>query len=342
MKSLVLKNTGRNFDFDLENHPIPNISKNEILVKVKATGVCFHDISIMLGILNRGVKNNCILGHEIAGEVVQIGDDVNNINLGDNIVSTLNSSCGDCSFCKKGLDYNCDRSRGYGHGINGGFTEYIALNEFNVVIVPSSVNIIDSAILACPIAVSIRGLKYVSKIKPKDKVLITGSGGGLGLHSALVSKYLGANVIALTTSTEKENKIRELTDSEVILLDEFDFSEIVMAMTDDLGVDLVVNTVGSLVFEQSIRSLSKYGEMLVFGEIEGVKASVNLAELIFRNITVNSSCGANKSDILEAIDLVDNGSIKPVVSKVFKLEEANKAFEKIIGKNTLGRVVLIP
>ena len=90
MKSLVLERAGRNFDFELENQAIPNISKNEILVKVKASGVCFHDISIMLGILRRGVKNDCVLGHEISGEVVQIGDDVNNINLGDNIVSTLN------------------------------------------------------------------------------------------------------------------------------------------------------------------------------------------------------------------------------------------------------------
>lgn len=342
MKSLVLKRAGRNFDFDLENQPIPNIAKNEILVKVKASGVCFHDISIMLGILRRGVKNDCVLGHEISGEVVQIGDDVNNINLGDNIVSTLNSSCGDCSFCKKGLDYNCNQSSGYGHGIDGGFTEYISLKEFNVLKVPSGINIIDSSILACPIAVSIRGLKYVSKIKPGYKVLITGSGGGLGLHSAMISKYLGAKVIALTTSTLKENKIRELTNSEVILLDGFDFSEIVMAMTDDLGVDLVVNTIGSLVFEQSIRSLSQHGKMLIFGEIEGVKASVNLAELIFRDISINSSCGANKSDILEAIELVDKGNLKPVVSEVFKLEEANKAFEKIIDKNTLGRVVLIP
>ena len=158
----------------------------------------------------------------------------------------------------------------------------------------------------------------------------------------MISKYLGAKVIALTTSTSKENKIRELTNSEVILLDEFDFSEIVMAMTDDLGVDLVVNTVGSLVFEQSIRSLSQHGKMLIFGEIEGVKASVNLAELIFRDISINSSCGANKSDISEAIELVHKGNLKPVVSEVFKLEEANKAFEKIIDKNTLGRVVLIP
>ncbi|MBN19011.1 MAG: hypothetical protein CL758_06025 [Chloroflexi bacterium] len=342
MKSLVLKKVGRNFEFDIENHPIPTISENEILVKVKATGVCFHDISIMLGILRRGVKNDCILGHEISGEVVQIGENVNNINLGDNIVSTLNSSCGNCNFCQKGLDYICYQSKGYGHGIDGGFTEYISLNEFNVLKIPSGVNIIDASILACPIAVSIRGLKYVSKIKPKDKVLITGSGGGLGLHSAIVSKYLGANVICLTTSIGKENKIRELTNSEVILLDEFDFSEIIMAMTDDLGVDLVVNTVGASVFERSIRSLNQFGTMLVFGEIEGAKTSVNLAELIFRNISINSSCGANKSDILEAINLVNTGQLKPVVSEVFKLEEANKAFDKIIDRHSLGRVVLTP
>ena len=342
MKSLVLKNVGRNFEFDLENHPMPIISKNEILVKIKSCGVCHHDIAIMQGKLRRGVKNNCILGHEISGEVVETGDQVNTIKVGDNIVSTLNSSCGDCVFCNKGLDYNCINSSGYGHGIDGGFREYMSLNVGNGLKVPSNINLIDSSILACPIAVSLRGLKYVSKIKPGFTVLITGSGGGVGLHSAKISKYLDTNVICLTTSVLKENKIRELTKSEVILVDDFDFSEIVMAMTDDLGVDLVVNTVGSFAFEQAIRSLKQYGKMLVLGEIKGINASINLAELIFRGISIESSCGANKSDILEVIELVNKGHIKPEVSETFKLEEANKAFEKIVNKNSLGRVVLIP
>ena len=133
MKSLILKEPGQSPDIRVFDIPEPILTSDGVIVKVAAVGLCHHDISVMDGTLRRGTKADVILGHEISGTVVDIGDDVSSVGMGDRVVTTLTSSCGVCAICRSGNDYLCKYGFGYGHGINGGFAEYIAVGEQNLI-----------------------------------------------------------------------------------------------------------------------------------------------------------------------------------------------------------------
>jgi NADPH:quinone reductase-like Zn-dependent oxidoreductase len=149
-------------------------------------------------------------------------------------------------------------------------------------------------------------------------------------------------VLAVTSSGGKVEALRSLGADEVVLAAGQDFSQEVLALTRDEGVDVVIDTVGSPLLPASLRSLAQYGRMVVLGEVTGGTASINLAELIFRDIRILGSSGTTKRHIREVAHLVGEGRLRPVVSHTFPLEEADEAFNLVARGKALGRVVLTP
>ena len=181
------------------------------------------------------------------------------------------------------------------------------------------------------------------RIQPGETTVVAGAGGGLGIHLAQAAVALGANVYAVTTSPGKIDGLDELRGVETILADgELDFSEIVMALTDDTGAQVVLNPVGSVLFNSCLSSLAQYGRMVVLGEVTGQAVRFNPAELLFRDATVVGSTGASPRHIRRAIELVASGAIRPVISQQFTFDEAADAVELMRAGKTFGRVALIP
>ena len=163
----------------------------------------------------------------------------------------------------------------------------------------------DAALLGCPIGVALRAVRDVARVQPGETALITGAGGGLGVHAAQIAAALGARTLAVTGSPEKIDLLENAAPCEVVLSDpELDFSEIALALTEDVGVDVAIDTVGSATFRSALRSLAQYGRMTLLGEIAGERVSLNLAEILFRDATITSSTGANPSDIRDAAAMV--------------------------------------
>ena len=242
MKALVLVEPGDEPSLTVKDVPDPTPGPRDVVIEVVAAGVCYHDVAVMQGVLRRGVKDDVILGHEISGRIVQVGDEVSSVNVGDRVVSALTSFCGECERCLNGQEYRCYYGHGLGHGIDGGFAQYIALPEIAVIPLPDSVDLTQASILGCPMGVSLQSLRDVAKVQAGETVLVTGAGGGLGVHSIQIASALGARVLAVTTSPEKMEALENL-GAEVVLSDELDFSEIVMALTEGMGVDVGLNTV---------------------------------------------------------------------------------------------------
>ena len=341
MESLILKTSGEKPDFDLIEAEIPDPVPGFVIVKVSAVGLCHHDISVIDGTLSRGVKKDVILGHEISGEVYAIGNGVQDVNIGDKIVTTLTSSCGACEVCISGNDYQCPNSYGFGHGIDGGLSEYISVSHHNLVKLPDNFDLIKSSLMACPIGVVIHALRDVAKLSRGINFVVYGVGGGLGVHALQVASHYGAETIGFTHS---ENKVADLTDlglGHILLMDQdLDSSELVMAFTEDVGANIVFNPVGSSVFQAGIRSLSDRGTMLVLGEIEGNTSSMNLAEIMFRNASVTGSTGASITHIESAVELMEKGFIDPIVGAQFALDEIMQAYDMMKSSSVLGRVVI--
>ena len=342
MKALVLQTPGEKPSLVVKEIPVQELGPNDALVEVAACGVCHHDVAVMRGVLRRGVKPEIVLGHEISGRVAEIGDAVTTAKVGDRVVSTLSTFCGRCLRCLSGREYRCLHGHGIGHGIDGGFAQFVKLPESSLISIPDDVDLEEASIFGCPMGVALQALQDVAQVKAGERVLVTGAGGGLGVHAVQIASALGASVLAVTTSPDKVKRLEGLAASDVFLADELDFSELALALTEDQGVDVVVNTVGSAVFRSSLRSLAQFGRMVLLGEITGERATINLAEVLFRDAAIFGSTGAERRHITEVSRLVSSGTVRPVVSQKFALDEATTAYQHIRAKETFGRVVLVP
>ena len=341
-KALVLEAPGEEPSLAVREVGTPILGPHDVLVEVAACGMCRHDVAVMQGLLRRGVKPEIILGHEISGRVLDIGPSTGSVKVGDRVTTTLTTFCGRCQRCLDGQEYRCVDGRGIGHAIDGGFAQLVRVPESCLVAVPDGVELEEASIFGCPMGVALRALRDVAELRSGETVLVTGAGGGLGVHAVQIASALGATVIAVTTSPDKVERLERFGVAEVILANELDFSEIAMALTEDRGVNVVVNTVGSAVFGSSVRSLAQFGRMVILGEVTGDRASINLAELLFRDARVAASSGAGPRHIAEIGDMVASGHISPVVSEKFALEDAAKAYRLMRANKTFGRVVLVP
>ena len=343
MKALVLKPSGENPRLQLRDVAVPTPGDNDVLVRVAACGICYHDVAVVDGTLRRGVKPDVILGHEVSGVVSAVGDAVTSVRPGDRIVAALTSFCRQCPRCESGNEYRCLYGRGFGHALDGGFAQYMSVPQSSVLPIPNSLDLVRASLLACPIGVAVSAIEDAARLQSGETALVVGAGGGLGIHLAQVAAGLGARVLAVTTSPEKLGDLESLPGVETILADgELDFSEIVLALTEDNGADVVLNPVGSALFGSCIASMAQFGRMVVLGEIAGRAARLNLAELLFRDATVTGSTGASPRNIRRAIDLVASGKVQPVVSRQFAFDEAQEAIDGMRAAAVFGRVALIP
>ncbi len=342
MKALVLGAPGEAPILTVQEIPTPVPGEGEALVRVAACGLCYHDIAVMRGILRRGVKPGTVLGHEVSGTVADVGPGVTSLKPGDGVVSMLTVSCGRCQRCAAGWEYRCLGGKGIGHALDGGLAEYLCLPERSLVALPQGIGLKEACVLACPLGVAVKALEDVARVQRGETVLVTGAGGGLGIHLVQVAAALGASVLAVTTSPEKVKSLEALGCCQVLLPEGVDFSELALALTDDQGVDVVTDTVGSATFRGCLASLAQGGRLVLLGEVTGGEVRTSLAEVLFRDASVLSSTGAERRHVVQAASLVRQGAVRPFISAEYSLESAMEAYYLMKEGKTLGRVAIVP
>lgn len=344
MMALSVVKPGRPPVLAMVERPAPTPAAGEVLLRVDACGFCHHDLLVMAGALRRGVTPGVILGHEIAATVVSTAADVADWQPGDRAVSLLTAACGQCDRCRAGREHRCRVGAGIGHGRDGGFAEYVALPASALVRIPEGMPAEQAALLACPAGVALNAVNAAA-IAAGDTVVVTGAGGGLGVHAVQLAAQRGAQVIAATTSPAKTPLLESLGAAPVIEVDaDTDLAAIVMALTDDAGADVVIDTVGPPVWPAALRCLGQYGRLALVGDVNGAATPVNLAELIFRDLRVMGIAGVARDALVQAVGLAAAGELNPVVSQVLPLTEAGvgEAWRRVGERLVAGRVVLVP
>ncbi len=342
MRALYLKQAGDPPVLEVIDIPTPKPGPRQALVRVTACGFCHHDRSVMAGLLRRGVGSGVVLGHEISGLVEEAGNEVTKLQEGDRVVSILTEACGHCDRCVNGREHRCREGEGIGHGRDGGFAEYVALSEHSLVKVPEGLDPIGAALLACPMGVALQAVQETAQVAPGETVVVTGAGGGLGSHAVQAAAALGARVLAVSSSPEKENALLGLGAAEVLGDSGLDFAELVMAMTEDEGADVVIDTVGSALFPSTLSSLAQFGRLVLLGEIQGQSVSLNPAEVIFRDARVLGASGVSRAMVEQAAQMALEGKLRAVVALELPLEEAAEAYRLVTERKPTGRIVLLP
>ena len=345
MKAIVIRAPGPADALRLETVPDPTPGPRQIVVQVAHCGVCFHDVVVRDGTLKAGVAMPLIPGHEVAGTVAAMGAEVLSLRAGDRVASTQRSHvCGCCRYCRGGREPLCTEGVFLGDsGLNGGYAEYVTLDEDAVQRVPDGVELRDAAIASCAIGTAYHAVVAVGRVGPADTVLITGASGGVGLHAVQIARAAGATVIATSTSPARAPLLREAGADHVVLHAKGgDFSGQLRDLTDGEGVDVAIDTVGTPVFQPTRRSLARGGRWVMVGQLTGDFVPFNPAQLFLKGISMLSATSTTREELRRCLGLLARGSIRAMVDASLPLSRAAEAHRRLESGATSGRLTLVP
>lgn len=339
MLAAVLHRAGDADAFQLEAVPRPSPGPGDVLVRVRACGVSYRDVVERKGVYQRDVTFPLIMGLEIAGEVVATGSGVSSVKSGDRVCSKAFSSCGRCRYCRSGRETTC-RLR---QPTRGGYGQYTSLPEDVWVKTPNDMPFEVSCSLGPGAGVALNALRDTAQVELSDVVLITGATGGVGLPAVQLARAMGARVIALTRSEAKRSALTAAGAHDVVVMDATGaFSQAIKDLTNGDGADVIIDTVGSRVWDEAFKSLAFHGRYAFVGQLFGEDISINPARIFFKRAQLLGVGSVSRAQLADVIDLASRGVVRPEIGKVLPLTEIAQAHRLVEEAAVMGRVIVTP
>jgi NADPH:quinone reductase-like Zn-dependent oxidoreductase len=339
MKAAVMREWGPPSVLQIEEIPAPEFSADEVLVRVEACGVAYHDVVQRNGAMKRGTRFPMVLGYEIGGVVEKTGERVTKFKAGDRVCNKPWNSCGDCRFCRNGMETSCEKRV----VIHGGYAEYVALPAEVLVKAPDHLSLDLACMLGASAAVALNAVRDVGEVRIGETVLVTGASGGVGRPCVEIAKASGATIVALTRSLKKRESLLAAGAHHVVVAEsDSDFSNAVRSCTGGKGVDVVIDNVGSRVFNESFRSLKLGGRYVMVGQLVRENISINPALIFFQRAQILGVGSARRDQLEDVVALAANGILKPLVSRILPLSEIATAHALVEAGEVEGRVIIHP
>lgn len=331
-----------NKDIRIEERPIPKISKGEILVKVIASGICGSDVMEWYRIK----KAPLILGHEIAGEVVEAGEGVKGYKKGDRVFVSHHVPCNTCYYCLNGNYSVCDTLRKTNFD-PGGFSEYIRIPKINVdsgtFILPDELSFEDGSFIE-PLACVLGGLNK-SIFKAGQRVLIIGSGIS-GLLFVKLTRALGAGQIIATDINDYRLNCAKKFGADSVINAKDDVPTRVREVNDGRLADLVIVCAGAMsAIKQALKSAERGGTILFFAPAEpDANIPIPLWDVWRDGITITTSYAGAPSDIIRAIELlkVHRLEVKDMITHRLGLSDTGLGFQLVAKAQESMKVIIEP
>src|SRR5689334_1804171 len=334
MRALLLSQHGGLENLKLvSDHPVPQAGEGHVVIRVRASSFNYHDVFTVRGMPGIKVPLPVVIGLDMAGEVAETGPGVEGWKVGDRVlVNPLNR--------RKGL---------MGEMLDGGMEEYCRVAADQLIRMPKSVSFEDAASLPVAYGTAHRMLITHKTVKKGDRVLILGASGGVGTGCVILAKNLGAEVIACASSPEKLSKLKEVGADEVIDYTETDFSRWAVERygkpqrrTYEGGVDVVVNFTGGDTWQPSLKCLKRGGKLLVCGATAGHDPREDLRYVWSFELQIIGSNSFYDENLVALMQMIEEGSMKPVIDKVVPLEGAAEGLRLIQDRKVIGKVVVTP
>ena len=342
MKKMHVAMYYNNSDVRIEEMPIPEINDNELLVKVQASGICGSDVMEWYRIK----KAPLVLGHEMTGDVVQVGKNVKKYKVDDRVFISHHVPCNTCRYCLDDQHTLCDTL----HSTNfypGGFAEYLRVPEINVdrgvFLLPNEMSY-DEGVFIEPLACVVRGIRIV-EMKPGASVLVIGSGIAGLLHVKL-TQALGAGRVIATDIDEYRLETAKKLGADMVINAKENVTEKVKKYNDGRLADLVILCTGALpAVKQSINSVDRGGSILFFAPTEpGLEIPFPLFDLWNKGVKMVSTYAGGPRDIADAIEMIrfKKVAVTDMISHKLPLSEAAKGFKLVAQAQESTKVVLYP
>lgn len=330
-------------NIEIREIPEPKIKENEILIEIKAAGICGSDLHHYE--VGDNITIPVVLGHEFSGDVVEIGSGVKGWKLGERIVSETHAHlCYECYLCRTGDYHLCKERKGFGSGVDGAFTQYLAVPAGLLHRIPDHLSYPEATLLQ-PAADIVHAVITNTDLKPGDTVVVIGPG-PMGLLTVEVSRIVGAGqviIVGLDRHKERLEIAKKVGADFIINGSKENVVDRVNELTEGRGVNVVFEASGSKeAFLQGLHILAQKGQMMVIG------AHTQPVEIVVRAVqkAEQSIKGSTKStwiDYERAIQLTKTGrlQLKPLIGDVLPITEWKKAFDLALSKKVC-KVVFTP
>ncbi len=337
MKAAVLHQAGH--PLQIEEVPEPQIGPDEVLIRTKACGICGTDLHIRDG---WGYTPDLpfIMGHEPAGVVTQVGENVVRFKLGDRVVPNIFFSCGDCIYCRTNRETQCVNLNGILGVLKqpGGYGEYFKVPARQLFHLPDNVSFLEGSIIADAVVTGVHAAKR-GRVSPGEDVLVI-SIGGCGAAAVQICKAYGANVISVVRSSEKQRRAKELGADEALNSQEVDVPMAAKKLTGGLGVQCVIDAVGNEeTLRQGVDSLCHGGRLVILGYMQD-RYPLDPRKIAVHELEILGTRSGGRQDTANAIQLVAEKGWKPIVTNTFPIEEVEVAHQFMREAKALGRIVL--
>ncbi|MBI5650480.1 MAG: zinc-binding dehydrogenase [Chloroflexi bacterium] len=341
MKAIVFHKRGGLENLKYADVPMPQVGARDALIKIRACGLNHLDIFTREGSHGVHAPLPHIGGLEPAGEIAELGSDVRDWRVGDRVLVGSAITCGACEFCARGSDNLCTRRKVIGVNIPGGFAEYICVPASILLPIPDAMSFVDAA--ASPTAFGTAWHMLVSRaaIAGGEWVLIHAAGSNVGVAGIQVAKHFGARVIATASTAEKLAKAKELGADFVINYVENNFQHAVMQITDNRGVDVVFEHVGTTTWERSIAALHPTGRLVTCGSTTGRWGNTDIWSVFFKQISILGSFAFSSAEMRAVWQLVAQKIFNPVIDRAFPLAETAAAQKYLQDRKQFGKVVVV-
>lgn len=320
---------------ELQERPIPKCGPDDILVKLHAASICGTDIRIWRnGHFKIPAGTQRVLGHEIAGEIVEAGDRVHGFIVGDRVSVTPNVGCGRCLMCRQGYNNMCADYEAFGISMDGGFQEYmvvpgVALDRGNVFHIPHSISYLAAA-LCEPLSCCHWG-QMPLHITPNDDLLVVGAG-PIGLFHVMLGKVRGARRVLVANRRQERLDSASRVGADICLnVSKESLYDAVMRVTDGRGVDVIVTAVSDAeVQSTAVRLLATHGRLNFFSGLgQAVEIPIDSNRVHYKGLILTGTTGSTNAAYEESVSLVADGRIdvEQMISRRFPIDEAVQALE---------------
>ena len=321
----------------LQEVPQPEFSSYEVLIKVKAVGICGSDVRIYNEVIPG--RKKIIIGHELAGEIVDMGEKVHGFKKGDRVATAICIGCASCRYCRKGYFNLCDKLEEIGITVDGGMAEYVSVPARNVHRIPEPVSF-EEATLADPLSCTIRGLEMVS-IQKDSWVTILGPG-TIGLLAVQIAKrVLRAKVIVTGTRDDRLSLAKNFGADYTVNVKQSDPVKFILEVTDG-GADFAFEATGQgKALEDAFFSTKRNGSIVALTVHKQVQ--INMEPVIRHELKVFGSICYNYKEFDQALDLIQKKRVElqEFTQNIFPLKEIDQAFAYAISRKGL-KVILQP
>ncbi|MFI7443189.1 zinc-dependent dehydrogenase [Nonomuraea indica] len=331
MRAAVFHEPGKMVVTDV---PVPDIEADEILVRVRAASICGTDLRILrYGHFKLPPGRPRVLGHEVAGDVVEVGSQVTGHAIGDRVSVTPNVGCGHCPRCRAGLNNMCQDYEAFGVTIDGGFQEYLrvpgfALQRGNVFRLLETLSYAEAALVE-PFSCCYRGQRAVD-VGFEDVVVIIGAG-PIGAFHVMLARTAGARKIIVANRSEARLETAARLGADVVVTtSRTDLTEVVLAETDGRGADVVITAASSPdVQAEAVSLLGVHGRVNFFSGLgQGGTVPIDTNKLHYKALTLTGTTGSSNADYAQCLHLVGDRRVRldQLVSGTFTLDDIDDAF----------------